>query len=59
MTPPQKRTLSDWAMIVTVILSLLAWEFLNSNRLARVEQKVDDLIQFVKGSATSSQSSAR
>jgi hypothetical protein len=43
-----KRTLSDWAMVVTVALTIISYALFNEGRLARVEQKLDDLIAYVK-----------
>jgi hypothetical protein len=45
-----KRTLSDWAMVATVVLTILGYALFNEGRLARVEQKIDDLITFVRAS---------
>ena len=44
-----KRILSDWAMVGTLILTIIGYEIAQNVRLARLEQKVDDLIVFVKG----------
>ncbi len=48
-----KRTLSDWALIGTLILTILGYGYMTENRLAKLEQKVDDLIVFVKGQTVS------
>jgi hypothetical protein len=48
MSGDAKRTLSDWAMLGTLILTIIGHALYTEGRLSRLEQKVDDLIAFVK-----------
>lgn len=48
-----RRTLSDWAMVGTLLLTIIGYTILTEGRLARLEQKVDDLITFVKSAQIS------
>ena len=43
-----KRTLSDWMMVATVALTIVGYALFNEGRLARMEQKIDDLIMYAK-----------
>lgn len=53
MSEHTKRTLSDWAMVGTIILTIIGYEISVNVRLARLEQKVDDLISMAKGAVSS------
>jgi len=44
-----KRTLSDWAMLGTLIVSIVAHALLIEHRLTALEAKVETLIQLAKG----------
>jgi len=49
VTREVKRTLSDWAMLGTLILSIVAHALLIEHRLTALEAKVETLIQLAKG----------
>jgi len=51
VTHEVKRTLSDWAMLGTLILSIVAHALLIEHRLTLLETKVETLIQLAKGQA--------
>lgn len=53
MSEKTKRTLSDWAMVGTIILTIIGYEISVNIRLARLEQKVDDMITLMKGGTVS------
>jgi hypothetical protein len=43
-----RRTISDWAMVGTLILTIIGHAIYTEGRLSRLEQKVDDLVAFIK-----------
>ncbi len=44
-----KRTLSDWAMLGTLVLTIVAHALVIEHRLTVLETKVETLIQLTKG----------
>lgn len=53
MSDHAKRSISDWMMVLTIILTIVGYEISVNVRLARLEQKVDDLISMAKDKISS------
>jgi hypothetical protein len=42
------KTISDWAMVGTLVLTIIGHALYTEGRLARLEQKVDDLATLIQ-----------